>query len=220
MDAERLRTIYNSRFQGGENRWSSTDIRKTIKVAYNLKGWLKQCGYQKRGGQLLDVGCATGYYTEALRIAGFTCTGLDYSEIAVAQAQKNFPECTFVHMNGFEPSFDTQFDVIFCKGFSGANTHDINFIASWVNKYMKFISPGGFFVLSFTTNFSGNEKENETVNHTLEELKRLTTLVDGNHKGTFYFHYFGWLSSIKKKIERSLFKKNVKENYFILFQKQ
>lgn len=219
MDAEQLRAIYNERFSQQRNIWSSVDERKTMKVARSMVRWLKGFGFNKPAARLLDVGCATGFYTEAFRRLGYDVVGLDYSEVAIEKATRNFPHCQFIQINGFEPTFHQEFDVIFCSGFSGANTHDLPFIAKWINRYMAFISPGGFFIFSYLSNFSGKEQEGEIVNHSMKEINDLVRLIEGEYRGIHLFQYFGLVSRIKKFVQRRVLGKNVREYYSVFIQK-
>lgn len=219
MDAEKLRTTYNQYFQTSKSSWSSKDFTKTRKVARQTKQWLTEFGFMKKSVNFLDVGCATGYYTESFGRLGWNATGLDYSEVAVESARDEFPNCQFLQMNGFEPHFTNSFDVIFCRGFSGVNTHDLDFIATWINKYLPYLEKDGYFILSYSSNFSGIEKEGETVNHSKEELDQLVHRINAHYCGKQTFHYFGWLSQLKKWIERRLLGRNHKEYYYLFFKK-
>ncbi|NBW37680.1 MAG: class I SAM-dependent methyltransferase [Cytophagia bacterium] len=219
MDAEKLRNTYNQYFRTNSNHWSSTDLNKTKRVAIQTRKWLIELGLDDKSVELLDVGCAMGYYTEAFRQLGWNTTGLDYSEVAIENATKNFPKCSFIQMNGFEPEFNKTFDVIFCRGFSGMNTHNLDFISTWVNKYLKYLNTEGYFVLSYSSDFSGKEKEGETVNHSSEELRILTGKVTADYLGMHVFHYFGKLSELKKKIQRLITRKNKKEYYYLIFRR-
>jgi SAM-dependent methyltransferase len=218
MDAEQLRSTYNKYFKEGTNRWSSTDSKKTIKVARQTMKWLRKLDFRKANPKFLDVGCATGFYTEAFRMLGAQATGLDYSEVAVSQAKENFPACTFLQMNGFDPTFTTKFDIIFCRGFSGMNTHDLDFISSWINKYLAFLEKDGFFVLAYSTNYSGTEAEGETVNLSKDELEKLVQLINGKFRGLFIFYYFGWISNIKRRLEK-VFNKGTKDYFYLFIEK-
>lgn len=219
MDAEKLRSTYNQYFRTNNNHWSSTDMNKTKRVAIQTKKWLTQMGLTDKPVKLLDVGCAMGYYTEAFRQLGWNTTGLDYSEVAIENASKNFPNCSFIQMNGFEPEFNETFDVIFCRGFSGMNSHDLNFISAWVNKYLKHLNSGGYFILSYSSDFSGAEKEGETVNHSKEELKTLIGKISAAYLGLHVFHYFGKLSELKKKIQKLISGENKKDYYSLIFRR-
>ena len=220
MDAEQLRSTYNDYFSRGRNLWSSTDLRKTRKIARRTLKWLRQMGMEKKALKVLDVGCGTGFYTEAFRQLGCETIGLDYSEVALEKSKNNFPHCKFIQMNGFEPTLSENFDIVYCRGFSGANTHDLAFIARWLNKYMPYINPGGFFILSYLSSFTGKQKAGETVNLTMDEILALGNLVEGDYRGIRFFYYFGFLSKVKKVVQRKLGNSAVKEDYSVFFQKQ
>ena len=220
MDAENLRVTYNRYFSSERNLWTSTDQKKTMKVAGQVVRWLSRAGYSKKENcSMLDVGCASGYYTQAFRKLGYNATGLDYSEVAVQQATVAFPDCKFVQMNGFEPVFHEKFDLIFCRGFSGANTHDVSFIATWLNKYIPYLSSGGFFILGYSSDFSGKEKEGETVNLNRQEIEKLASEINATYCGMQIFHYFGWISRLKKFLTALPSGKKEKVYYYMLFRK-
>jgi SAM-dependent methyltransferase len=219
MDAEELRSKYNSYFSSGKNAWTSSDLTKTKKVASQTLTWAKDLGFKHKNITLLDVGCATGFYTESFRLLGCTVTGLDYSEIAIEQASDKFPHCNFVQMNGFDPVFAQKFDMIFCRGFSGANTHDLNFLAQWINKYLAILRDNGLFVFAYSSDFSGKEKDGEIVNLSKDELASLAKLLNGRHRATHNFYYFGFISKMKKMVDRYLLKKQVKDYFYMFIQK-
>jgi SAM-dependent methyltransferase len=219
MDAEQLRNTYNNYFSRKRNIWSSEDLKKTRKVARRTIQWLRGFGFSKTPFKLLDVGCATGFYTESFRQLGCDIVGLDYSEVALDKATDKFPHCKFVQMNGFDPHFNEKFDIVFCRGFSGANTHDLAFIAQWINRYMEFITTGGFFIFSYSSNFSGKEKEGEMVNLTMQEIEALTKRINGQYRGIRFFHYFGWISRLKKATEKKVLRKETRETFSVFIQK-
>jgi 2-polyprenyl-3-methyl-5-hydroxy-6-metoxy-1,4-benzoquinol methylase len=218
MDAEYLRDIYNKRFQQKTSAWTTSDRKKTYSTTIRILSWLRKAGLTEKNPTLLDVGCADGNYTESFRLLGCTCTGLDYSEVIIEQAKQKYPQCSFIHMNGFEPVLETVYDIIFCRGFSGFNTHDLDFIASWANKYIKSLKPGGFLVLGSMSDFSGIETKLEIVNHTHAEIKQFVPLLQARFIGIYYFYFFGWLSMIKKKIQQTLSGKKIKQEYYLIFR--
>ena len=221
MDPEKLRNKYNSYYSQIVNKWGSESMLKAERVVKTILKKVQFNSIQKKIGKtLLDVGCGTGYYTEAFRKKGFPATGLDYSEIAIKKAKNNFPQCKFVHMNGFEPKLDTKFDLIFCRGFSGANTHDLNYVSVWANKYIKLLNDNGVFIFSYSTNYSGKEKEGETVNWLNEEIREFFLMINAEKFHYFVFHYYGFISFLKKYIFRILFRSTRKDFFYLFFQKK
>lgn len=216
-DSETLRTLYNERFKNSNNKWGSENINYCIKIAKKVAKWIKLDKNKKY--KILDVGCATGYYTKAFSLMGMDAYGLDYSDVAIDKAKQLHPECHFIHMDGFNPNFNEPFDIIFCKGFSGANTHDLEFVAQWVNKYVAVTSTGGYFVLSYQSNFSGYEKDDETVNWSRKEINHFATLVNAEYKGLFVNYSLGIISQCYALYLRFLGKRK-KFNYFVIFKKE
>lgn len=215
MNPDQLRETYNKYFSSQENKWSSTNPVLTMRVAKQVLKWSKELGLTRKNLTLLDVGCGTGYFTNAFTDLGLKSTGLDYSDIAIAKASKAFPNSQFIHMNGFEPNLHDQYDIIFCRGFSGANTHDLDFIAGWVNRYVKFLSKDGFFVLAYSTDFSGVEKSGETVNHSRDELNELMKKINAKYKGLKIFSYLNWISKLKRWVYAVLLNRQQKVYYYL-----
>lgn len=184
-DSEALRREYNANYSSGEDRWSLHTMRAAMAVARGVVRILGRYGLGDSSGlRLLDVGCAKGHLTEAFRRLGFEAHGLDYSDVAVEHAHKVFPECVFRHMDGFNPEFDERFDVIVCRGFSGTNTHDLDFVAGFSNKYIQLLSPGGFYVLAFNTDWSGVRRSGATACWSREELASFVDKLNASHQGT------------------------------------
>jgi len=216
-DAEYLRAEYNKRFSGPAENWTTEDLRRCGRLAGRIMRW----AYFRNGNglKMLDVGCATGFFTKAFSLKGFNATGLDYSEVAISKARTMHPGCTFIHGDGFNPKIDSEFDLIFCRGFSGANTHELNKVTDWSDKYIDLLTETGVFVFSYSTDFTGREAENETVNWSPDEIKEFTGKVKGKHiKTRIYYEYFiisrllfifkGWIS-----------RKPVKKYFYIFFSR-
>jgi SAM-dependent methyltransferase len=220
MNADQLRETYNRYFSNSSNKWSSTNQRETLKIAQTVLIWLRELGLKESDISLLDVGCGTGYFTQAFSRLGLKPIGLDYSDVALKKASETFPDIAFIQMNGFEPQLDSMFDIIFCRGFSGTNTHDLDFIANWMNRYIPYLNPGGFFVLGYSSDFSGKELEGETVNHSLQELNLLSTKIQVTYKGLKVFSYLGMISVIKRWFFSRLLNRQQKVYYYLFFTKE
>lgn len=219
VDSNELRKRYNTYY-------SSVDEKKRIpsSVFRNISNIEKELyrldGTRLYGKKILDIGSGLGDYCEVFRIKGNKVIGIDYSDEAINKAQKRFPLCTFLHMDGFNPIFDESFDIIFCKGFSGANTHDIDFVANWTNKYVKYLNPGGYFIFAYSSTFSGTENKDETANWSEDELFNYIEKVNLHFRTIKIFYFLGILSKTKKWLLKHLLGRPSKEYYYIFFKKE
>lgn len=84
---EELFEIYNPTYfkRGKYVQDRAVDLENKRRIA-----WLKQNGV-KKGGRVLDVGCATGHFIKMAKNQ-FDMWGLDISEFAIEQAHLNNPE--------------------------------------------------------------------------------------------------------------------------------
>jgi len=218
-DAEYLRREYNDNYSGTVDRWSVHGMQRAQRITHAVLKRLDRAGFGLYPGmRSLDVGCAKGHISEALRLAGFESWGLDYSDIAVQQATENFPHCRFVHMNGFKPSFDRRFDLILVRGFSGANTHDMDFVADFSNRYIELLKHGGFYVIGFNSDFSGREKPGETANWSMEEIDCLSEKLHAETVDFFLYPPKNPLTALKHFVER-LRGATSKDYFYIVYKK-
>jgi ubiquinone/menaquinone biosynthesis C-methylase UbiE len=65
-----------------------------------------------RGGRVLDIGCGTGAFMQALKNHGFQATGIDISFSMLKQALKSGQSCVAGNAAGFLPFRDNSFDVV------------------------------------------------------------------------------------------------------------
>lgn len=139
----------------------------------------------------LDIGCAAGCISAALARAGYQTTGIDFSRVAINKAQANASAaCSFLHMDAFKPQFDVGFDLVFCRGFSGYNTHNAAAVIEFVNTYMRILNPNGVFALCYASDFTGKEVGNDTANWTHSLLEEIMDGVEADAAlGPVY--YFG-----------------------------
>jgi SAM-dependent methyltransferase len=214
-DAEYLRREYNERFKGSAQRWTSQDLAACRHLAGRITWWTGLKG--KKELKMLDVGCALGFYTKAFYLEGFNAYGLDYSDVAISRAKELHPECRFIHSDGFNPELEINFDLILCRGFSGANTHDLSFVAEWSNKYINLLVPGGKFVFAYSTNFTGKESDGETVNWTKKEIHDYIGLVKAGFIDIKYYYKYYLISLLLIKIGGFLTGKKVKRYFYIIF---
>jgi SAM-dependent methyltransferase len=195
---EELKEIYNRNFSLENDQWSVANLNRTCKEVKKVEVFFKQkFNFNFENKKVLDVGCAKGHYSEAFRLAGAHVTGIDISDVALQKASADFPQCTFLHKNGFEPELDEKFDFIWMKGFTGTNTYDMEFVDKMFRYYLEYINEGGFLVVVYNTNLEGRSKENETVNWNYKQFKHFEKefkefhsvqfLIDQSLKGIFKY---------------------------------
>jgi 2-polyprenyl-3-methyl-5-hydroxy-6-metoxy-1,4-benzoquinol methylase len=171
-----------------------------------------------RGLSLLDVGCAKGHLTEAFRRLGFEAHGLDYADVAVERAGRDFPDCSFRHMDGFNPEYAERFDVVVCRGFSGANTHDLDFVAAFSNKYVELLNPGGFYVFAFNTDWSGAPRPGATACWSRDELAAFAARLHAEHVATAILP--GGLKGLLLKLWSRLRGRTHRDYFYAVFRKE
>ena len=72
-------------------------------------------GRMPKGGNILDVGCGSGYVAEFLTTRGFTVTGIDVSRKMLDLAERKAPTATFLKMDMRRMDFTPgSFDGVVC----------------------------------------------------------------------------------------------------------
>jgi 2-polyprenyl-3-methyl-5-hydroxy-6-metoxy-1,4-benzoquinol methylase len=94
--------------------------------------------------RILDLGCATGWFTERLSHIG-TVVGIDLSEKAVSIAKKNYPQIEFLAGNIFEnPAVESNYDVVVTQEVV-AHVEDQN---EFIERIAAILKPGGYLVIT------------------------------------------------------------------------
>lgn len=213
-DPETLRQEYNENYRQSVDRWSCHESAQATAIVALVLGQLRAAG-RPATGRLLDVGCAKGHLCEAFRQAGLEANGLDYSDVAIARARTQFPQCQFHHMDGFNPRFDRRFDLIFMRGFSGCNTLDLAAVATLANKYVALLSPDGCFVLAYSTDFSGRHRLGDTACWSRAQLRELSARIRAHEEACVFAPRLHALTRLKLTLGRLLGRRS--KVYFYLF---
>ncbi len=91
QDKSRAVAFYDERYSHGYmDEWPLAKKRRVAEVIHRLS--------VPEQGQALDFGCGNGVFTAVLKQAlppAWKVYGTDISEVAVAEAQKRYPECSF-----------------------------------------------------------------------------------------------------------------------------
>lgn len=222
MDSESLRHHYNEAYKSSTDIWSATNPNVCKNLALQLIKKLPDGLKRKKELKLLDIGCAKGFISEAFRVAGFNVHGIDYSDVGIEMAKKQFPKCRFTHMDAFNPVFDEKFDVIFCKGFSGCNTHDMGFVADFLNKYVELLNENGVLIISSRSNFKDKINYTKTWNYwSFKEINELSALIKNVKKIQFFIpEKLRFLKLLFKKLLNVPSKKKEDVIFYIFYQKR
>lgn len=105
--------------------------------------WICQCCPDAKGGQLLDLGCGPGIYSELLYDKGFSVTGLDFSKRSIAYAQnhakKTGRNIAYHYQNYLEMNYENLFDIailIYCD-FGVLSPKDRGILLSKIHRALK-----------------------------------------------------------------------------------
>lgn len=125
-----------------EKREAQTKFFYTLAIN-NLPKWISE-DIQNENMSICDAGCAIGDGTNILtkEFPGNMVSGFDFSENAIVQAKKKYPECSFFvdNINTFDIKFDVIFSSNVCEHFYNAK-EIIERLVSCANRYCILLLP-------------------------------------------------------------------------------
>ncbi len=157
----------------------------------NYKTWSIAKYIQKGNYAVLDVGCSSGELISFThKSKGSKGYGLDISKIAIREARKRHPECTFTLGSAEAPPFSNNtFDYIICYDL----LEHVNHPERAVKEFARILKPNGKLILQYETADRYSEK--------LRDLDRK------NHTKNSWIHGEKFLPVVRKhfKVERSFY---------------
>lgn len=161
-----LREYYDKFYAGSE--FTYYDESTTRKFLQSL---LVKCGISS-GCSILDVGCATGFYTKQFRDLGLWSVGIDISRAGIIKARSKYSTLSFVVGDAASMPFRlASFDALFVLGCSLTNTRDFHALRSYITYLTKYIKNGGVVVLIGGSNFTGEvSPHSEWIYHRYDEI--------------------------------------------------
>ncbi|MDX9759541.1 MAG: class I SAM-dependent methyltransferase [Bacteroidota bacterium] len=125
------------------------------------------------GARVLDVGCATGYYSALFASLGYQVTGIDISATGIQKARVQYPDIRFEVQDATAlPYPPGSFDFVFALGVSVANTRDLGELHAWLAHLTGVLSPGGTLALLGGSTLSGAPStQSDWFNHTWQEIR-------------------------------------------------
>ncbi|MBR9976163.1 MAG: class I SAM-dependent methyltransferase [Bacteroidetes bacterium] len=177
--------FYDSFYAGEGFRYYPPAFTRAV-----LRSLLRTAGVRD-GARVLDVGCATGYYSAILTTLGCEVTGIDISETGIRKAREQYPHIRFEVQDATAlPYPPDSFDVVFAVGVSVANTRDIGAVHEWLRHLMGVLTPGGTLVLVGGSTLTGAISEHsDWYNHTWEEIKAFVPPDTGTAQGPWLTHF-------------------------------
>lgn len=128
---------------------------------------------------ILDLGCGKGLHASLLAEFGPQVYGVDMSTEGIRGAKGRGSRAVFINASASELGkyFDHgYFDLIYCRGMSWFHreldrlcpTTGVN-VSDQIPYFMRFIRPGGLFVLQICTDFSGSRPTDNVHNNRLSD---------------------------------------------------
>ena len=161
--------FYNQLYRDGEPGHYPPAVTRRMLLALTRRARLAPAS------RVLDVGCATGYYSAILADMGHEVTGIDISAAGIIRARAAHPGIDFVLGDATALPFPEQsFDLVFAQGVSVANTRDTEAVRTWLQYLLRFTAPGGVVAFLGGSDLSGGEPvESNWYNHRWEEIMQL-----------------------------------------------
>lgn len=144
---------YKEFLKGDDSLMANHNSRKGGEQEINFVLELCRLGLGRApGGKVLDVACGGGYMTDCFARMGFSATGFDMSEDAIAIAKREYPECQFFVGNGADPLSilpPHEFDVVHIREFHPfTRLDDFDFQKAVISGYLQVLKPGGMLIIS------------------------------------------------------------------------
>ena len=128
----------------------------------------------RRGMRILEVACGNGMHTDMLNRMGFDCVGVDRSRTGIAWARNHYPGsryyCEDLRDMTFEPG---GFDMVLARGCSHYHYDLLSpKCIETTTTLIRYLKPGGVFVMIIRTNLSGKREPDEIWHNTLDDYRR------------------------------------------------
>jgi ubiquinone/menaquinone biosynthesis C-methylase UbiE len=95
------------------------------------------------GARVVDLGCGSGVFTDALQRRGYCCAGVDLSSKLIAIARNKFPKIKFIEGDAEQLPFnDGSFDGVLLSGL----IHHLPDPSGCASEVLRILRPGGKFV--------------------------------------------------------------------------
>ncbi len=182
---KRLRKYYDLFYENSEFEYYDEVTTRKF-----LKALMKKAGVSPPMS-ILDVGCATGFYTEQLRKIGLGAVGIDLSPVGVSKGHEKYPEVSLAAGDAAAMPFKPKtFNAIFMFGCSLTNTRDLNAIKAYHTYLTEYLRLGGVVISIGGSDFSGRKAAtSEWIYHSYGEILRFVDRDEVVAEGPFITNF-------------------------------
>ncbi|MBR9977557.1 MAG: methyltransferase domain-containing protein [Bacteroidetes bacterium] len=182
---QRIIDYYNAFYDSDGFDYYPPEITREV-----LKALCRRAGV-KPGARVLDVGCATGFYSAIFSELGYDVTGIDISETAIRRAREFYPGIRFEIQDATAlPWAEDSFDFVFALGVSVANTRRMPALHDWLAHLRGVLATGGTLALLGGSDLSGEvAKRSDWFNHTWNEILEFTPPWAREAHGPWLTHF-------------------------------
>ena len=128
-----------------------------------------------RGMRMLEVACGSGFHTNLFCRMGFDCVGTDINAAGIEYAQNKYPQRRFVHGDAMAdlPFDEGSFDIVITRGCSLYH-YDLSGATALntTRNLMRYLKPGGRFILIIATDRSGRKPDDDIWQNTLADYRK------------------------------------------------
>jgi SAM-dependent methyltransferase len=170
IEADEVRGVekYNDFYKTGGWKYSYWK-----EARWHKKHLIRRFGLTK-GMRVLEVACGSGFHTNMLTRLGFDAVGVDRSEEGIRWAKAHYPMTEYLCCDLRELTFEPQsFDLVFARGCSHYHYDLMGRKAMHTTaSLMRFVKPGGRFVMIIVTDLSGRKEPDKIWHNTLDDYRK------------------------------------------------
>jgi len=177
--------FYDDFFQRGGFNYYPPEFTRRVLAALCRRARVRE------RARVLDVGCATGYYSGMFASMGYDVTGIDFSKTAIDKAREYHPDIRFEVMDATRMTFEqSSFDMIFASGLSVANTKYLPELHAILLHIMRFVAPGGTLAFLSGSTLTGRTSPVSTwFNHKWQDIRNFPPPELTHVRGPWLTHF-------------------------------
>ncbi len=129
----------------------------------------------RRGMDVLEIACGSGFHTNLLNRMGLRCVGIDRSRSGIEWARRHYPRSTYHRLDLRDdiPMPEGGYDAVLARGCSHYH-YDLQTdqALDTTRRMLTFLKPGGVFIMVIVTDLSGRREPDKVWQNTLDDYRR------------------------------------------------